>query len=186
MLNQFNLHIIDAGRMNKDTLAAISNLRRCAWHSSDLALYCDSRYALIDGLEHDSIHFMVWHGSRLVSVARLSLLRPAMPMEDPICRLLDMSERPVLLSRLATRPEYRKLGLASFLIEQRLTYLMQQEIDCDVFAYMRSSAAAHYTSAFGFELLEHSNTPYPDSCLMRRRMETRTDCCQVKKIVGWE
>lgn len=170
MLNQFNLSIIDTCLTNKAMLDAIINLRCRAWDASDLATYRNAGVALTDGLEYDSAHFMVWHGSRLVSVARLSLLNPTMPLEDSIRRLLDMSDSPALLSRLATLPEYRNLGLAGFLTEQRLTYLTKQGIDCDVFTYMRASAATHYTTAFGFKLLEQSDVPYPNSCLMRRRV----------------
>jgi hypothetical protein len=175
MLNQFNLCIIDTGLTNRAMLAAIVDLRRLAWDASDLAAYCNSGAVLTDGLEYDSVHFMVWHGSRLVSVARLSLLNPTMLLENSIRRLLDMSDSPALLSRLATRPEYRNLGLAGFLTEQRLTYLTKQGIDGDVFTYMRASAATHYTNAFGFELLEQSDVPYPNSCLMRRRVGPVTD-----------
>jgi predicted GNAT family N-acyltransferase len=147
-----------------DDLQEIMALRIVAWKESSLSIYPNPP---IDYLDKCSVHFVAYEQGTVVASARVTALKRDMTDKiSELARLFDYSDTPVLLSRLVTKPESRHRGIARRLTFERLDYIEKTGFSCDIFSYVRLSCAEYYNKAYGFEILEKTNEPYPDSCLI--------------------
>ena len=151
-------------RYSRDLIERLADLRSQAWGNSSLSNY---QIPPIDELDEFSQHFVASDDDIIVAAARLTVLEKEMTtLHNEMIHLFKYSNRPILLSRLVTIPKARHEGIARRLTFERLAHIKANSCGSEVFAYVCLPCAGYYCKTYGFQMLEKTDQPYPNSGLV--------------------